>query len=305
MDITEQQILNALNMPEPTGDNAAAAGDNPSVSENADSSIYTREPETEDTGENGGDAGKEPMSADERRENAARRRKQEQQAAVDAAVKLALDEERARQKERDANFFRRAKLKNTVDGTDIETMEQFDAWEEQYRDAKLRQNLRAGKLTKEDLDAVVDSHPAVVAAKKAQEREQAAQRERQNAEVQSRIDDEIKQIGAIDPSIHSVEDLTKAPYAQELYGYVQRGFTFLEAFTQVNSKKISDAAAAAAKNSALSNARSKGHLNSPTNSRGAGAVSVPNDELAMFRLLNPKASADDIQNYYNKYNKKG
>ena len=52
------------------------------------------------------------------------------------------------------------------------------------------------------------------------------------------------------------------------------------------------------------NARSKDHLQATGNARGAGAVSVPKDEMAMYRLLNPNATEAQIQAHYNKHKPK-
>lgn len=289
MDITEQQVFDALKIEntetQPTE----------TIAEGSPAAVT---PEEQGTGN------EQAMSADERHENAARRRKQEQQAAIDAAVTEALNAERERTKAREESFFKRAKLKNTVDGSPINTMEEFDSWEKQFNEAKLNQNLRAGKLTRDDLDALIEEHPKVKAASEIAEREAEAQRQRQNDAAQQKIAEEIAEISKMDPTIKGMQDLVNAPYGKEFYEYVKKGLTFVEAFKLANGDAIRTAAAEAAKNSALSNARSKGHLTNPGNSRGAGAVSVPNDELAMFRLLNPKASNDDIQAYYNKYYKK-
>lgn len=293
MEVTEAQVFEALNIEEPAESTAA---EEPAVLEDTGAEA-DYEPQEEPA------PGKEPMSADERHANAARRRAQEQQAAIDAAVQQALTAERERSKAEINDVFRRAKLKNTVDGTDIQSLEDFNNWEKQFEDAKLKQNLRAGKLDIDDIAAVVDRHPVIAAAKEAQAREEEARTIRQNEEAQAQMQREIDEIGRYDPNIKTIADLPKAPYAKEFYGYVQKGLTFIEAFKLCNADKISTAAAEAARNSALSNARGKGHLTPPGYARGAGAVSVPADEMAMFKLMNPNASADEIQAYYNKYRK--
>ena len=55
---------------------------------------------------------------------------------------------------------------------------------------------------------------------------------------------------------------------------------------------------------ALNNARGKDHLRSTGNAQGSGALSVPAEEMAMFRLFNPNATEAEIQKFYNKHHKR-
>ena len=91
------------------------------------------------------------------------------------------------------------------------------------------------------------------------------------------------------------------PTAKEFYALVQKGNSFLDAFRLANYDRLTAQAAEAAKQQAQNLSRSKDHLTATTGQRGGGAISVPPDELRMFRELNPGASEADIQAYYNKY----
>lgn len=51
-------------------------------------------------------------------------------------------------------------------------------------------------------------------------------------------------------------------------------------------------------NAERAKAAGKDHLGA-TNTRGQGSLSVPADEMALFRELNPGATDDEIRRFYN------
>lgn len=237
------------------------------------------------------------QTTEQRREAAAARRRAEQQAAIDKAVQ----EERERAKGEMAAFFKRARLKNTFTGEDIRTMEEFEAWEREFSASKIQRELKEGKLTPESLETMIDENPAVKRAKELiQQQEEAAQAAEASA-AKARVDSELLEIQKLDPTIRSVEDLLHMPTAKEFYALVQKGNTFLDAFRLANFERLSAQTAEAARQQAQNLSRSKDHLTATTGQRGGGAISVPADELKLFREMNPGASEADIQAYYNRY----
>lgn len=240
---------------------------------------------------------KKEQTPEQRREAAAARRRAEQQAAIDKAVQ----EERERAKGEMAAFFKRARLKNTFTGEDIRTMEEFEAWEREFSASKIQRELKEGKLTPESLETMIDENPAVKRAKELiQQQEEAAQAAEASA-AKARVDSELLEIQKLDPTIRSVEDLLHMPTAKEFYALVQKGNTFLDAFRLANFERLSAQTAEAARQQAQNLSRSKDHLTATTGQRGGGAISVPPDELKLFREMNPGASEADIQAYYNRY----
>ena len=248
------------------------------------------------------DAGteKQPQTPEQRRANAARRRQQEQQAAIDQAVAA----EREKQEAFMQTFFAEAGLKNTFTGQPITNKEDFDAGKKQFAENKLQQDLKAGKLTPEDIHKVVSEHPVVKQAGEAISRAETERQQAQAEAFRTKVAGELAEIQKLDPTIKTVEDLLKMPNAQEFYGYVKNGASFLKAFRMANEERLTAAKVEAARQQAISNTRSKAHLTATGNSRGGGAASVPTDELAVFRMFLPGASEAEIQAYYNNYHKK-
>lgn len=243
------------------------------------------------------------LTEEQRRDNAAQRRRQEQEAAIQQAVNAALEQERARSKGEWDAFFKRANLKNTITGAPISSLEEFQKWETDFKAAKLERDLKAGKLTKEALDDAIRDNPTVKQMQADVDQRKAEKEKATAAETQAIIAAEIAEIHKLDPSINTMADLLKMPNAKEFYAYVQKGNSFIDAYYLVNRAKIEEQTAEAAKQQAIANARSKDHLNATGTARGAGAVTVPADELELFKLLNPGATEAEIQAYYNKSKK--
>ena len=158
-----------------------------------------------------------------------------------------------------------------------------------------RRGFAAKRRRAEQRDAV----DRAVSSALEQERERRKS-ERDEAAFRERIDAELREIHRLDPSIRSPEDLLKMPAAREFYEYVRRGNTFIDAYYLANRERLTAAAAEAARQQTMNAHRSKDHLHPSGNSRGAGAASVPAEEMQMFKLLNPAASEAEIQAYYNR-----
>lgn len=245
----------------------------------------------------GTEPGKPPLSEEQRRINAARRRQQEQQTAINAAVAA----EQAKHTAQLDELFSKAGLKNTFTGEPIKNMAEFQAWNKQFEDSRLQQELKAGKLTVEGLQQVVSQHPAIQQAQQLIDQQMAQQQAQQEAADKARIEGEIAEIGKMDPSIKGVADLLNMPTAAQFKEYVSKGYSFLDAFKLSNMESITAAKTQAVKQEAMNNARGKDHLKATGNARGSGAASVPPGQMAIFRQMMPGKSDAEIQKYYNNY----
>ena len=323
MDYTEAQVYEAMGLTAPEGANgqdvadpaaqppensgegaqgqglaAPAAGGDPQQ-ENREPGVVNADDEAEDSpGE-----GKEPLTPQQRRENAARRRQQEQQQAIDDAVAAALKAERERVDQQMRGFFAQAGLRNPANNEPIENMEQFDAWRQEHAQAQLREDLRAGKLTPEILQQVLSQHPAIQRLMQEQQNQDSALKIQQETRERARIAEEIQRISKLDPSITAAKDLLTMPGADTFREYVNKGYSFEDAFKLTNWDRLMNQQADAARQQALNNANSKSHLNGISNARTGGMAEVPREELAIYRLLMPNASDAEIQAHYNKNRK--
>jgi len=318
MEITENGLYEAFGLTPPAQEPAAPAAD-PSPTPSAEGAqaqepadpaaeeeqvqepAESREPASDgqETGADTTGSAKPVQTEQERRENAARRRREEQQAAVDAAVQQALKAERERSKAQMDAFFAKARLKNTITGEPITTMEQFNAWSTAYDAEQLQRDLAAGKLTPEGLEKAIANSPAVKRAMEIVEREEQTAARQQETAAQEKIRADLLEIQKHDPSIREVKDFLKMPNFPQFKAYVDRGYTYADAYYLVNRADMEAAAARAAREQAALNARSKEHL-TPAAQRGSGAASVPAEQMKLYRMLMPNATEAEIQAHYNK-----
>lgn len=333
-DFTEQQVFDALGLGEQEQEAAAPAPGGDTAPETNEAERTPQEtpgdgaggeqeqgaaapapgggdtdPESGEPGEQQEDDGepaaegagkKRPMTEEQRKEAAAQRRRAETQAAIDKAVEEAVKAEKDRSKAEMDAFFAAAALKNTITGKPITNMEEFNAWKQAFEAAKLQKDLKAGRLTPEALQKVIEQTPAMQQVQQMVQRQDEQQRQQAQEAAQVRVDQEIAEIHKLDPSINTVKDLLTMPKAKEFYALVKKGNSFLDAFRLANFETLTAKRADAARQQAMNNARSKDHLTATGSQRGAGAAQVPPDEMAMFRLLNPGATDAEIQAYYNK-----
>ena len=261
----------------------------------------------EDEADTGTEVGKQPLTPEQRRANAAKRREQEQQAqqaAINQAVQAAVRQEQDKQAAVMNEFFAKAGLKNTITGEPITTMEQFNAWNQQFEQAKLQRDLKAGKLTPEGLATAIGNHPIVQQAQQLISQDAAAKQTQQMEAAKAKINGEIEEIHKIDASINSLEDLTKASYWPELYAMTKRGYSIKDAHFLLNHQRLETAKVEAARQQSMNNARGKNHMTATATPRGGGSISVPAADMALFRQFNPNATDAEIQAYYNKYMKR-
>ena len=246
------------------------------------------------------------LTPEQRRQNADRRRQQErqaQQAATEQAVQDALNQERSKHEAEMQAFFARAGLRNTVTNEPITNMEQFEAWQKQHREVQLQKDLQAGKLTPEGLQGAISDHPVVQQAQQLLDRNAQQEREQARAQARAQIDADVAEIGKLDASITSLEDLMKTPYWNDLYAMTQRGYSLKDAHFLLNHKRLEEAKLEAARAAGANNARGKDHMTGLAPVRGGGSITVPADQLAIYRQFMPGATDAEIQAHYNQYKK--
>ena len=307
MEITEEKLYAAFGVQQDAGEKESEAAeqieedveDEAEVNESDDEPAEEQEPVT-DTESETEDAGEQ--SAEERRENAARRRQAERQAAIDAAVQAALEQQRQKYDAERQEFFEQAGVVNPFTNTPITNMDEFRAWREEQDNRKLQKELSSGKLTKETLEGIIDQHPAIQAARQAQEQEAARAAEEKQQRFLQNVEEQLAEIRKTDPSIQTVKDLMERPYSQAFYDAVQRGNNYIDAFYLATRGTQFNEVEEKARQSAINNLTGKNHLKATSVGGRAGATITP-EERAMYRLFNPEATDQQIQRFQNKFKK--
>lgn len=265
------------------------------IAEPAHDDDYDGEPDGDEPEEQ---TSKQPLTREQRRANAARRREQE----VQEAVKAALDKERAENKARMERFFRQAQMKNPhQNGEIIDSLEKAEQWAEQDRIARMRQNLKKGQLTEQDLQTAMEQSPAFRALQDRQRAyEQEALRDNQQGFAQS-VEMELAQIQKLNPEIKSLADIIRMPTGKEFGRYVQQyGMSYVEAYKLANHDQLVEQARGVAAAGARVAAGGKEHLTG-TKTRGTPTLEVPKDVKDGYRLFDPSLTDGDIEKMYKKF----
>lgn len=249
---------------------------------------------------------------EERSRYAAARRKAEAElekviAERDAEIEKARQEEREKAQRRIDEKFNQSGLTNPYTKKRVTSEADYDEYLSQ-KEADIRsRTIRKSGMTDQEFQDFLAKQPEVKEVNdSAKERERVAdERIKQANELifKAKMEEELKEISSLDPNIKEIEDIKKMETYPQFREYVQKGNNFVEAFKLANFDTLNRNTAAASRQAAINNAKSKAHL-SATTTRGAGAAPVPADVREMYLAFNPGATDAEIQAHYNKHHKK-
>lgn len=266
MDGTENTIMDTaeqiVETPSPSLDDSAALTNEPDTgTEGAEITETEAQPSTQ-------------QDAEINRRNAAARRRAEQERRY--ADMQAEADRRVRDAERNAVIAATGGKANPYTGKLIESVEELNAFNAAFAADNSRQKLQQAGIDPKDLEAIINQHPAVRQAQAAD----AANRQQMRQRL---IEKDIADIGKIDPSIKSLEDLMDSPAGADTEKLVkQRGLSYLEAYKLVTFDRVSNARVAAQEKANAEKAGGKSHLDS-TAQKTPDVVSVPSETMQMYR----------------------
>lgn len=187
----------------------------------------------------------------------------------------------------------------------------FDALEaavnaeaEQTRNAEFAAKGIDANVMQQFVNKLVSEHPAVKAAEQmraqAEETARAAQMERSR----KAFDDALAEIGKIDPSIKSAEDLANMPNHAVFDELVrQRGYGLVDAFKIANFDALQSRKAQEIKQATMNSVNGRSHLRNSSGAAGESAPVVPADVLAQYRAMLPDATDAEIRAHWAKSQK--
>lgn len=229
---------------------------------------------------------------------AAARRKAE--AERDAAIAKARQEAQAEAQRTIDEAFRNSGLTNPYTKKPITTKAEYDEYRARFEAEKKARILKKSGMSDEEFKQFVEGLPEVKQAKEAQAAAETAARQAREQQAKLKVEEQLKEISALDPTIKELKDLAKMETYPKFYELMKRGNSLTDAFKLANYDALTGRAAAASRQAAINSAQGKQHL-SPTTQRGAGAVSVPADVKAEYLAFNPDATDAEIQQHYNRY----
>lgn len=176
---------------------------------------------------------------------------------------------------------------NPYTGRVIDSEAELNAYQTAYQ----AEQMQSAGISPQMLQGMIDNNPTVQRAK-------AIEQQMQLALEQHALNEGIKAISTLDPSIQSLEDITKLDTFPQFDAMVRRGYSLTDAFKLANYDRLTQKRAGAARQRAINQTAGKAHLQ-PTQGKESGqAVSVPPDVRAMYREMNPGISDKEIAKHY-------
>lgn len=280
---------------------APAAADDAQGAKEQEVAVPAEQEETTTDSDNAADEEAEEQTPEMRAKFAAIRRKAE--ADRDAAIAKAKAELEADKRKAMDEMYAKSGLYNPYINKPITSKEEYDSYIAQHQAEQKKNIQRKSGMSDAEYEEFISSLPEVQQARQAKMEAEAAQKAANDEAARVRIDEQIKEINAIDPSIKSLEDISKMPTYDRFYDLVKRGNTLVDAYKLANLDTMMQGAASASRQQAIKSVESKQHLEK-TQARGEGTVPVPEDVKQQYRLFNPDATDAEIQAHYNKQFKK-
>ena len=244
----------------------------------------------------------EGQSDEENAKYAAARRKAEKER--DLAVERARTEERQAVMAEVEKRIARMQMNDPYAGKVVSNLDDLESYhshlsgekEKEIMDELKEYGFDEGRI-KEIVDTLVAARPEVRQAGEAMERLNKLEEKAQQEHLNNIFESELEKIREIDPTIRNAEDLFASENEAAMTALIKKNYSISDAYFIANREKLMERAASAGAQQTRNNAANKGHLNS-SSPHGTGGITVPDDVMSEFRLINPNASDDEIRAFY-------
>lgn len=217
--------------------------------------------------------------------------------AAFASMRREVEAAKKAQSEIDALYARQfGNYKNPETGQPIRSARDYaDAIAAQER-MQARQTLKENNIDPGLIDSLIANSPVIRQA-------EAATAELNNIRSQQLIDEDVKEVMRIDPTLTNREDFFKDPGVIESVNYIAShpGMRLSDAYKIVNFDRLSSSKAAAAKQAVINQVKGQSHL---ANGNGLNvqdsSEDIPASMLESFKDMFPDKSMKELKALYNK-----
>lgn len=157
-----------------------------------------------------------------------------------------------------------------------------------------RNQMQQAGLDPDILDRMIENNPKVKRAEQLTAQFEAAEGER-------KMNEAIKEISRLDPSITDVAALANHPNVLAFNEYVNRGYSLVDAFRLANFDTLTGKKAAAAKQQAMNNVNGKSHLTTTAGNAGGDDVVIDPQEMQMMKHAFPNLTHAQLVAKFKKY----
>lgn len=267
----EESVSTGAEVPTPIAESVETVGNEGEVTENAESGGATEQDEHPTETKPSRDFDRDSIYADARRKAEAEAKK--------------------KQADIDAEYVRRfGHLTNPLTGEPIRSQADYLRALDAQEQAKMESKLRESGVDASILQQFIDNNPVVKQAK-----EYMAEQQRNEAMRQIEVD--VAELGTIDPSIKSFDNVPKDVVEMATNKHI----TLTEAYKVLNFGKVTKQNAEAMRQSAVNQIKGKEHL-APMNgvANNNTEVEIPVEQREIWEAAFPKLSYSEIRTRYNK-----
>lgn len=185
-------------------------------------------------------------------------------------------------------------LQNPKTGKPVQSIDDYiNAVQAQNR-AAIEGQMKEKGIDPQLIENMIRTSPEIIQAQQILEQNQKAEADRM-------LEQDLKAVSAIDPSIQSMDDLSKHESFQTVLGYVNNGLNLVDAFKLANYESLTSKKSEAAKQAAINAAKSTSHMTATSsgNSGGEELVDIPGNEIATWREYFPGISDSELKKKYN------
>lgn len=190
---------------------------------------------------------------------------------------------------------------NPFTGKPIQSEADFKAYEAEKARREQAEQLQKAGIDPQTIQSMVDQQMAPVRMQMEQARLNAIAEKAKaaNARFEELMKAELQKIGALDPSIKTLEDIKAMPTWTRFDALARSpGVSMEEAFYLANRQQIEERKLAAAKAAAQTQMAGKDHLNPVGAVSGKTPVQVPRGVVDAYRAMMPDATDAEIQKAY-------
>lgn len=157
-----------------------------------------------------------------------------------------------------------------------------------------RNQMQQAGIDPDILDRMIENNPKVKRAEQLTAQFEAAEGER-------KMNEAIKEISRLDPSITDVAALANHPNVLVFNEYVNRGYSLVDAFRLANFDTLTGKKAAAAKQQAMNNVNGKSHLTTTAGNAGGDDIVIDPQEMQMMKHAFPNLTHAQLVAKFKKY----
>lgn len=295
---TENRKSGADLLQEAFAGNNTGSGNSGEGASSADAEAEAEETTTQDAGEQ-----QQPEGAAQTQQTETKKQSKEENAVYAKARRQAEAELKRYKEEFEKSIDADIASAGVIDpytGKPVTDKKAFDAYLQHLRENALENNAKAMGVSKEQLEALAEQHPSVIAAKEAQRKAAAEKAAAEREAAHARFANDIAEITKMNPDIKSFEDLSKLDRFDDIYGLIKNGYRPNHAYQIVYAEQINQKIRENAEQAARNAVTGKSHL-TKAQASGEGQKEVPESIMQTMRELMPGKTDAELRKRAIKY----